>query len=91
MAKKIPMRQCVTCREHIEKPLLARIVRTPQGDVVYDGKGKVSGRGAYICKNMACLEKAIKTKALQRALETEISDEIYDTLRRNMEDDTCDK
>ena len=62
MPKKIPIRQCVACREHREKPLLARIVRTPDGTVQYDGRGKVSGRGAYICRSRTCLEKAVKAR-----------------------------
>lgn len=90
MPKKIPIRQCVACREHREKPLLARIVRTPDGRVVYDGRGKVPGRGAYICRNVACLEKAAKTRALSRALEAEISDELLSDLRRQMKEETQD-
>ena len=86
MPKKIPIRQCVACREHREKPLLARIVRTPDGTVQYDGRGKVSGRGAYICRSRACLEKAVKSKALSRALETEITQEIYDLLHNQMKE-----
>lgn len=82
MPKKIPIRQCVACREHREKPLLARVVRTPEGAVVYDSRGKVPGRGAYLCPNEACLEKAVKSRALSRALETEITPEIYETLRQ---------
>ena len=53
MPKKIPIRQCVACREHREKPLLARVVRTPEGAVVYDSRGKVPGRGAYLCPSEA--------------------------------------
>lgn len=87
MAKKIPIRQCAACREHREKPSLARIVRTPDGQITYDPRGKVSGRGAYICKRLSCLEKAIKTKALSRALECAISDEVYAQLRSMMEED----
>jgi len=90
VAKKIPIRQCAACRQHKEKTQLARIVRTPDGQVVYDAKGKVSGRGAYICKDTACLEKVIKTRALSRALETEITQEIYDTLRQQMEGERSD-
>lgn len=82
MPKKIPIRQCVACREHREKPLLARVVRTPEGAVVYDSRGKVPGRGAYLCPSEACLEKAVKSRALSRALETEITPEIYETLRQ---------
>lgn len=85
MQKKIPIRQCVACREHREKPQLARVVRTPDGQVVYDGRGKVPGRGAYLCRNAACLERAVRSKALSRALETEIPEEMFGTLRAQME------
>ncbi len=86
MPKKIPIRQCVACRERREKPLLARIVRTPEGAVQYDGRGKVSGRGAYICRSRECLAKAVKSRALSRALETDITQEIYDVLDAQMKE-----
>lgn len=86
MAKKIPVRQCAACRRHAPKPELARVVRTPEGQVVYDPRGKAAGRGAYICKTVACLEKAVKTRALARALETAIDADIYETLRQQMEE-----
>lgn len=85
MQKKIPVRQCVACREHREKPQLARIVRTPEGAVVYDGKGKVPGRGAYLCRSVDCLEKAVRIRALNRALGCEITPEMIETLRAQME------
>ena len=83
--KKIPQRQCVACREHRDKPELARIVRTPEGAVVYDGRGKVPGRGAYLCRSLACLEKAVKSRALARALECDIPDEAFAELRHQFE------
>ena len=85
MPKKIPMRQCAACREKKEKYALARVVRTPSGEVLYDAKGKVSGRGAYICKDLKCLEKAVKSRALARALECNIPDEAFAELRRQFE------
>jgi len=85
MPKKIPMRQCAACREKKEKYALARVVRTPAGEVLYDAKGKVSGRGAYICKDLKCLEKAVKSRALARALECDIPDEAFAELRRQFE------
>ena len=81
MAKKIPMRMCVSCREMQPKKELVRVVRTPEGAVVLDTTGRANGRGAYLCKKSACLEKAIKSRALERALETKIEAETYDTLR----------
>ncbi|MBR4875467.1 MAG: YlxR family protein, partial [Clostridia bacterium] len=60
-------------------------VRTPAGEVLYDAKGKVSGRGAYICKDIKCLEKAVKSRALARALECDVPDEAFAELRRQFE------
>ena len=68
MAKKIPMRMCVSCREMQPKKELVRVVRTPEGAVVLDTTGRANGRGAYLCKKSTCLEKAIKSRALERAL-----------------------
>lgn len=79
---KIPMRQCSACRGHFEKRQLLRIVRTPDGTVMADPRGKVSGRGVYICRNEECLNKAIKIKALSRALEVPVSDETLDSIRQ---------
>ena len=84
--KKIPQRQCVGCREMKDKKSLLRVVRSPEGDVSLDFSGKLNGRGAYICRSRACLEKAVKSKALSRALETEITQEIYDLLDNQMKE-----
>ena len=84
MPKKIPIRQCVACREHREKPLLARVVRTPEGDILLDATGKKSGRGAYVCPDPACLKKARKSRALERAFDTAIPAEVYDALEGQM-------
>ena len=85
MQKKIPMRQCVGCREMKDKKELLRVVRTPEGSILLDGRGKASGRGAYVCPDIACLKKARKSKALERALETPIPEEVYDALEAQME------
>ena len=86
MQKKIPQRQCMGCRERKAKRELIRVVRTPEGSVSLDFGGKMNGRGAYICRSRACLEKAVKSKALSRALETEITQEIYDLLDSQMKE-----
>ena len=83
--RKIPQRQCVGCREMKEKKALLRIVRTPEGDVLLDGTGKKSGRGAYVCHDPACLKRARKSRALERAFETAIPPEVYDALEAQME------
>ena len=85
MQKKIPMRQCLGCREAKPKKELIRVVRSPEGEISLDFKGKASGRGAYICHDPQCLEKAIKSKALERAFSTQIPPEIYDKLNEQME------
>ena len=79
--KKKPERTCMACNEQKEKQELLRIVKSKDGIIEVDLTGKKSGRGAYICKNLECLEKLIKTKRLERNLEKEISPEIYESIR----------
>lgn len=86
MPKKIPMRQCVGCREMKPKKELVRVVRAPEGgDITLDFRGKAPGRGAYVCPAPACLKKAIRSKALDRALDTAIPQAVYDALEQAME------
>lgn len=80
MQKKIPMRMCVGCREMKPKKELIRVVRSPEGELSVDLKGKKSGRGAYVCYNEACLARALKQKQLDRALEVAIGDETAQAL-----------
>jgi len=84
MQKKIPMRQCLGCREMKPKRELVRIVKSPEGEISLDITGKKSGRGAYVCMNPACLAKAKKMRALERAFSMQISDEIYKGLEQKM-------
>ena len=84
--KKIPMRQCVGCREMKPKKELIRVVRSPEGAISLDFRGKAPGRGAYLCPDAACLKKAMKAKALNRAFEMEIPQEIYEDLLVSMEE-----
>lgn len=86
MQKKIPMRQCLGCREMKPKKELMRVVRSPEGAVSLDFKGKSPGRGAYVCGNGECLKKAVKSKALERALGVEIPEDIYNTLNERTEE-----
>ena len=83
--RKIPMRQCVGCRQMKPKRELTRVVRSPEGEISIDGRGKKPGRGAYVCPDPECLKKAIRSKALARALDTPVPEEIYDTLRTQLE------
>ena len=82
--KKIPQRQCVGCREMKNKRDLIRVVRSPEGTISLDFKGKLPGRGAYVCPDPACLAKARKSRALERAFETAIPADVYDQLERQM-------
>jgi len=83
--RKVPMRSCVVTREKLPKQELLRIVKTTDGDVVADISGKINGRGAYIKKDIEVLEKAIKSKILEKLLETTISNEVYDEIRKIIE------
>ena len=85
MQKKIPQRQCMGCRERMDKKALIRVVRTTDGNVQLDFSGKLNGRGAYICPKADCLKKARKSKALDRSLEVPIHEEVYDRLEREIE------
>lgn len=80
--KKIPVRMCVVCRQPYNKKELLRVVKNKEGEVSVDVTGKSSGRGAYICPKTECLEKAIKSKALSRALDCDIPESIYSEIRR---------
>ncbi len=82
--KKTPMRMCLGCREMKPKLELMRVVRTPDGSIVLDKTGKVSGRGAYLCKNEECFKKSVKSKALSRALEVQVEDEILLALEKEI-------
>jgi predicted RNA-binding protein YlxR (DUF448 family) len=79
--KKIPMRMCTGCMEMKPKKELIRIVKSPEGVVSVDLTGKKSGRGAYICKSVECLDKAFKAKRLNKNLETTIDENIYNNLK----------
>ena len=83
--RKIPMRMCTGCRERKAKQELIRVVRTPEGVVTIDRTGRKNGRGAYICKdNAVCLEKAVKSKMLEKSLESAIEPEVYERLRAEL-------
>ena len=84
--RKKPERQCIGCREIREKKQLIRIVRTPEGQITLDRTGRMNGRGAYLCDNEECLQRARKSGALGRAFKAAIPDEIYDELERQFYD-----
>ena len=89
MQKKIPQRQCMGCRERKAKKEMIRVVRGTDGSVSLDFSGKLNGRGAYVCPDMECLKKAQKSRALERCLEIEIPQEVYDRLTKEMEVGSC--
>ena len=86
MPKKIPMRQCVGCREMKPKKELIRVVRSPEAAVSLDFRGKLPGRGAYVCPDPACLAKARKTKALERAFSAPLPDQVWQGLEEQMKE-----
>ena len=79
--KSLPQRTCIGCNENKNKNELIRIVKDKQGNISIDRTGKASGRGAYICDNIDCFEKAIKSKKLEKSFEMRINGEIYKSLR----------
>lgn len=84
--RKIPLRKCLGCNEQKDKRALIRVVKNKEGEISLDLTGKANGRGAYICKSLSCFEKAYKRKAIERALQIKIDEEIYDAMRKELED-----
>lgn len=82
--KKIPMRMCLGCGEMKPKKELIRAVKSPEGEIFLDLTGKKSGRGAYICRDINCLKLARKAKRFEKSFECRISDEVYDTMEREL-------
>ncbi len=85
MPKTIPVRQCLGCREHKPKNELIRVVRSPQGEVSLDFRGKKPGRGAYVCPNPDCLKRVRKSRALERTFSASLPDEVWAALEAQME------
>ena len=84
IVKKTPERKCMGCNEKKPKKELVRVVRTPEGEVLLDLTGKKSGRGAYICKSTACLNKAKKAIRLESSLECSIPEEVFTRLAEEL-------
>lgn len=83
--RKVPMRKCVGCQEMKSKKEMMRVLKTPENTFELDATGKKNGRGAYICCSKECLEKAIKSKGLERSFKQAIPKEVYETLKKEME------
>ena len=81
---KIPMRQCTGCREMKSKKEMIRVLKTSEGEILLDATGKKNGRGAYLCRSMDCLEKAIRSRGLERSLKVKIPYEVYETLKEEL-------
>ena len=83
--KKVPLRQCIGCGEMKGKKEMMRVIKTAEGDISLDITGKKNGRGAYLCMQKECLQKARKNKGLERSFKMSIPEEIYDTLDKEFE------
>ena len=84
--KKIPMRKCIGCGNMLPKKELIRVVHTPEDEFYIDITGKRNGRGAYLCANIECLEKALKTKAINRSFSANVPEEIGEKLKKELSD-----
>ena len=85
--RKIPMRMCVGCREMKEKRSLMRIVKSPEGVISFDRVGKAPGRGAYVCRSKECLDRAVRQRQLERAMETKIDEQVFAQLMEEIDAD----
>lgn len=84
--KKIPMRKCLGCQQMLPKRDLIRVVRSPEGVLSLDTRGKKPGRGAYVCHQADCLKKAVRSKAIERSLEVPVPEELLAELLNEMEE-----
>lgn len=85
--KKIPLRMCTGCGEMKPKKELVRVVRSKEGEISLDLTGRKAGRGAYVCRSLDCLKKARKTHRIERSLDCQIPDEVYDAMEKEMAED----
>ena len=86
MNKKIPMRQCVGCGQMKAKRELMRVLKTTEGPIVLDVTGRKNGRGAYLCKQLSCLQQARKNKGLERSFKMRSPNDVYDSLEKEFEE-----
>ncbi|MDO4296049.1 MAG: YlxR family protein [bacterium] len=84
--KKIPLRQCVGCGEMKSKKEMVRVIKTPEGEILLDATGRKNGRGAYVCPSLDCLKKAEKQHGLERSFKMAIPQEVYESLKKEMEE-----
>ena len=81
---KIPMRQCTGCREMKSKKEMIRVLKTPENEIVLDATGRKNGRGAYVCLSQECLDKAVKSRGLERSLKMAVPAEVYEDLKKEL-------
>ena len=84
MEKKIPLRRCCGCMQSRPKKELLRILKTPEGTILVDPTGRANGRGAYLCRTVSCLHKAVKAKSLERSLKCSVSSDVFELLEKEM-------
>ena len=84
--RKVPMRKCIGCQEMKNKREMLRVLHTPEDELIIDATGRKNGRGAYLCTNRACLDRAIKNKGLERSFKMRIPHEIYENLKKEFEE-----
>lgn len=82
--RKVPLRKCTGCLEMKDKRELLRVVKTNEDGYKIDLTGKMAGRGAYVCKNIQCFEKAFKSKGLERSFKSSIPKDVYESLRNEL-------
>ena len=84
--KKVPLRQCIGCQEMKSKKEMIRVIKTAEDEIILDTTGRKNGRGAYICPESECLQKAIKCKGLERSFKMPIPKDVYEMLTKEMEE-----
>lgn len=82
--KKVPLRKCTGCNEVKNKKDMIRVIRDKEGNISMDATGRKNGRGAYICPDAKCLEKAMKSKGLERTLKAKVPEEVYEQLKAEL-------
>ena len=81
---KTPLRQCTGCRDMKSKKEMIRVLKTPENEIVLDATGRKNGRGAYVCLSQECLEKAVKSRGLERSLKMAVPAEVYEDLKKEL-------
>ena len=81
---KTPLRQCTGCREMKSKKEMIRVLKTPENEIVLDATGRKNGRGAYVCLSQECLDKAVKSRGLERSLKMAVPAEVYEDLKKEL-------